>query len=484
MKQEKKTLQEMKEIEKKLGFTLRNFQEEKKRKILEERNTTQLVQDFEGELFYLITGIPELSSDEAETAKEIIEEIQKRESKVKREEIYKEVKNYCEREWIKLEEKQNQYIAGVIESIVFGFGAMDFLLKDNSIEEISVIGTKNNVFVFKKNFGWVKTNLFYLLEENVINLANKMSKTIGRRLTLQNPKLNSVLPSGERINAIIEPVALQPTITIRKFKENPFTPIELVENKTISSELMAFLWLALQTDTSIVIAGNTGSGKTTSMNALFSFVDKKERIIITEETPEIFLPHEHKIKLTTAENLGIEMQELIINTLRMRPDRVIVGEIREKKEAKAFIDTLLAGQGKASYATFHALSGKEFLTRMKNLGIEEMDLTAIDLILIQKRWNSIDLNKGIKREERHLIEASEIIETEGKIKLNVLFEFDFKKRKLKKKNESLRVKEKIKRCFNFSEKELKNTLKKRKKLIEKMKGQNLSLEKFFEKISE
>ncbi|PIN99016.1 MAG: hypothetical protein COT90_01500 [Candidatus Diapherotrites archaeon CG10_big_fil_rev_8_21_14_0_10_31_34] len=472
-----------KEIEEKIGFTLKAFPENKKRKLIEKRDETELIEDFDGELFYLITGIPELSLDEAETTKKIIEEIQKQE-KINKEEIQKFIKFYCEREWIKLEEKQNYFIKKVIESIVFGFGAMDFLLKDNSIEEISVIGKGKNVFVFKKNFGWIKTNLFYLIEENIVNLANKMSRTIGRRITLQNPKLNSVLPNGERINAITEPVSLTPTITIRKFNETPFTPIELIENKTFNSKLMAFLWLALQTDTSIVIAGNTGSGKTTSMNALFSFVDKKERIIVTEETPEISLPQEHVIKLNTAENLGIEMQELIINTLRMRPDRIIVGEIREKKEAKAFIDTLLAGQGKGSYATFHALSGKEFITRMKNLGLMEMDLSSIDLVLVQKRWNSINLEKGIKREERHVIEVSEIMNKEGKAELNILFEFDFTKKKLNKKNDSIRIKNKIKQCFGFNEKELEKELKKREKFLEKMKGKNISLKEFHEKTSE
>lgn len=469
------------EIEEKIGFTLKVFPEDKKRKLIEKRDETEVIEDFEGELFYLIIGIPEFSLEEAEITKKIIEGIQKQE-KIKRDEIQRFIDLHCEREWIKLEEKQNSYIKKVITSIVFGFGAMDFLLKDNSIEEISVIG-KGNVFVFKKNFGWMKTNLFYLIEENIVNLANKMSRTIGRRLTLQNPKLNSALPNGERINAITEPVSLSPTITIRKFKENPFTPVELIENKTFNSDLMAFLWLALQTDTSIIIAGNTGSGKTTSMNALFSFVDKKERIIVTEETPEISLPQEHVIKLNTAENLEIEMQELIVNTLRMRPDRIIVGEIREKKEAKAFIDTLLAGQGKGSYATFHALTGKEFITRMKNLGLMEMDLNAIDLVLVQKRWNSINLEKGIKREERHVIEASELLNEEGKTKLNTLFEFDFKKKKLAKKNSSVRIKNKIKQCFGLSEKELKKELKKRKFFLEKLQGKNISLKEFHEKTS-
>ena len=312
-----KSLDEIREIEKKLGYTIRLFPEKKKKRIIEKTDEIELIQDFEGELIYLINAVPEFSLQEAEITKGIIEEIQRKEKNIKKEEISAEIKEYCEKTWIKLEEKQEQYFRKAIESIVFGFGAMDFILKDPLIEEISVIGTKKNVFVFKKNFGWIKTNLFYFLDASIINLANKMSRTIGRRLTLQNPKLNSVLPNGERINAVIEPVSSSPTITIRKFKENPFTPIELIENKTFSSELMAFLWLAFQTDTSVLIAGNTGSGKTTSINALFSFVDKKERIIVTEETPEILWPQEHSIKMNTAENLGIGMLELIINSLKV-----------------------------------------------------------------------------------------------------------------------------------------------------------------------
>ena len=166
----------------------------------------------------------------------------------------------------------------------------------------------------------------------------------------------------------------------------------------------------------------------------------------------------------------------------MRPDMIIVGEIREKNEAKAFIDTLLAGQGKGSYATFHALTGKECITRMKNLGLMEMDIAAIDLILVQKRWNSVNLEKGIKREERHLIEASETVNEDGKTGLNTLFEFDFSRKKLLKKNPSIRVKNKIKQCFGFNEKEFRRELSKRKKVLEKMKGKNISLKELHEKI--
>jgi hypothetical protein len=123
------------------------------------------------------------------------------------------------------------------------------------------------------------------------------------------------------------------------------------------------------------------------------------------------------------------------------------------------------------------------MTRMKNLGLMEMDLHAIDLLLVQKRWDSINLERGIKKEERHLIEASEIINEKGKIKLNTLFEFDFEKKKLIRKNKSVRVKNKIKQCFGFSEKEYYKKLKERIKFLEKLKGKNLSLKELHEKTS-
>jgi Flp pilus assembly CpaF family ATPase len=117
----------------------------------------------------------------------------------------------------------------------------------------------------------------------------------------------------------------------------------------LDSQSLAFLWLALQSDCTLLICGNTGSGKTSTLNALFCFVPANERIVVVEETPEIRLPHEHQIRLASSLELGIDMHSLIVDSLRMRPDRIIVGEMRTASETKAFVDTLLAGQGKGSY---------------------------------------------------------------------------------------------------------------------------------------
>ena len=198
----------------------------------------------------------------------------------------------------------------------------------------------------------------------------------------------------------------------------------------------------MQADCSLVIAGNTGSGKTTSLNAIFSFVPLNERIVVIEETPELKIPHKHVVKLTVCKEKGIEMHHLIEDSLRMRPDRIIVSEIRSAEETRAFINTLLAGQGKGSYATFHANSAKEAVKRLEFLGIRSVDIASIDLLLIQRRWPRA-INKRIF-EERRIIEVAELSE---KAKLRMLYRFDYKKNRLIKTNKSRRIAEKIERTF-------------------------------------
>jgi len=275
----------------------------------------------------------------------------------------------------------------------------------------------------------------------------------------------------------MEPIAFTgPNATIRKFRAKPFTPQDLVRQGTVSAEALAFLWMLMETDFSLLIGGNTGSGKTSTLNALFEFVPKDERIIVVEETPEINLPHRHLVKLNVVDNLGIGMKELIVDTLRMRPDRIVVGEIRNPEEVSAFVDTLLAGQGKGSYATFHAQSGSEALTRLKKLGVLEMDLASIDLILVQKRWNSIDLASNARTEVRRVIELSEVVMQQGRAGLNTLFEFDYAGKTLQKKNESTRLREKLCRTFGLSEAALGEELARRERLLLETADKNAAVE--------
>lgn len=461
-----KSLEEVQKIEELLDFVVFELKEKEIARKLKQRNNYEIVELKNSEKMLLLTQ-SELELEEAQIVSGFLSMLRKKTETIEKHEIAGEFGNFLNEKLIELEEKQFNELLELIQQNLNGFGIISELLSSQEIEEIALIGLgkEKPLKVFEKDFGWINVNAYFCRENCVKDLINKMSRGIGRRITLQNPKLNAVLPSGERLNACLEPVSFSgPTFTIRKFKESPFTPIDLIKNSTISLEASGFLWMAMQADANILIAGNTGSGKTTLLNALFSFVPKNERIIVVEETPEINLPHKHTIKLNVVENLEIGMHELITNTLRMRPDRIIVGEIRTKEEVKAFVDTMLAGQGKASYASFHALNAKECITRLKNCGINEMDISAIDLIIVQKRWSRI----GKELLERKIIEMAEPLLGEKGIELNYLYEFDFEKNKLLKKNDSKKFAPKFLQSFGLKENKIKKELKKRANFLKKI----------------
>ncbi len=376
-----------------------------------------------------------------------------------------------------LDAEQKKYLFNLINFEINYFGPLTPLIQDkDKIEEIAIIGlgTNSPIYVYIANVGWTKANFYFNDEEYVKELINKMSRSVGRQISLNNPLLNASLPNGSRLNAIISPISNKdPIITLRKFKFNPLTPIDLINYNTFSKDVATFLWLAMQTDSNILIAGNTGSGKTTTLNAIFSFVQQNERIIICEETPEVNIPHEHKIRLKIDEKKGINMNELIISTLRMRPDRLIVGEIRTKEEINSFIDTMLAGQGKGSYATFHALSTKDCLERLKKLGALEQDISAIDLIIMQRRWNTIDIQTNSQKELRKIIEISEIIDNQ----IVPIYQYDFSNNEWLNLNKSIRLKNKIEITYK---RDFDKIFKIYRKRLEELSTKMLKIEDFFQ----
>jgi len=398
---------------------------------------------------YVLREFPEIDENEKAVIADVIEAFRKSERRPSRQNIKNCLRQHCIDNIVALEKGQKKRMLHILEHAIFGFGPLDELLADGLIEEIALIGIEKPVYVFQKGEGWRETNLFFESERAVCNLVNRLSQDIGRRLSFQSPSINAVLPNGSRLHAAIKPVAFSgPCFTIRKFSKELFTPVQLAKIGTVSAEALAFIWMALESGCSLVVAGNTGSGKTTTLNALFSFVPGNERIVVVEETPEISLPHRHIVKLNVVEEQKVGMQKLIISTLRMRPDRVVVGEVRDATEMKAFVDTLLAGQGKGSYATFHSQSSEEFVKRAITFGISPEDLSTIDLVIVQRRWDRVC--NGKRLEQRHVTEISELLEGKKGLYCNRLFEFEFGGQKLNKVGKSRRVAEKIEKCFSLS----------------------------------
>ncbi len=416
--------------------------------------------------------IREIGYDEALLISKVLEEFRDSSDDYDERTIGEIIDSYCARNDIILSKEEKEFINGQVRKEVLGYSVLDDFVGKSCLEEIAVLNENSPVYVYHKSFGWLESDIQIENGKKIVDLINKMSRGLGRRVTLQRPKLNADIKLG-RIHAAISPISSGATLTIRKFNKEPFTPYDLISNKTVTSEALAFLWLAVQCDFNMLICGNTGSGKTSTLNTLFSFVPKNERIIVIEETPEIVLPHKHQVKLVVNEDLKIKFEELITDTLRMRPDRIIVGEVRSAEESKALINTMLAGQGKGSFSTFHAQNGRECLTRLKSLGVSEADLCSLDIIVVQRRWTRY---RNGPEDVRRIIEIDAV--RKDSLDIVKLFEYDQKKDRLKRKD--IYGTEPFKKiCFNFSfgKKKFERELKERMKLLE---SRPASFEDFFQ----
>ena len=418
----------------------------------------------------LLVDAPELCDKEKKFFQKALEEMRHVGKAIKtKADVYFFLKEYCIENMVLLNKAQREKILILLEWESIGESILTPLLADPDFEEIVINGPKKPIMVYHQTFGWLTTNVTLENEDKIRTIINKMASSLGRQLSYHSPMINAVLKDGSRLNASMNPVAFSGiNATIRKFKENPFTPADLASIGTISKEAMAFLWMAMQTSSSILICGNTGSGKTTTLNALFCFLPKHERIVVAEETPELLLPQNHTIKLNTAEQMKITLGTLIENTFRMRPDRVIVGEIRTKDEAAAFINTMRAGQAKGSYATFHAESASEAIQRLISFGIEEKTLASLDLIVVQKRISLID--GSVRKEERRVTQICEIEKENNNTCAKKIFEYDYKTKTLIKVGEPKRMLEKMCRTFGCSKKKVEKLTLDKEILLEKLKG--------------
>ena len=329
---------------------------------------------------------------------------------------------------IEVDEEQRRYLADAAVSHIAGFAPLDGMLSDAQVEEIAVAGLNKPVRVYIRKKGWKNSNAIFCSNEHLVHTINKMARVLGRRITSQSPRINALLPAGHRLHASIPPLS-QGELTIRLHAQSAWSVYDIMQAKTTSAQALAFLWMAFQSDSSVLVAGNTASGKTTLLNTLFSFVPASERIVLIEETPEIRLLHEHVVGMVCNEDLGISMPELVRDSLRMRPDRVIAGEIRGRQEVEAFVETLLSGQARGSYATFHAQSAGEALRRLCNLGAQAQDAKSLDYIIVQRRLARYDEKKKKQNEIRKMTGIYQVqkeLSADGQAQTIPVFEYDEK----------------------------------------------------------
>lgn len=289
------------------------------------------------------------------------------------------------------EETTNMLVNYIIQENL-GLGKIEILLRDSFLEEIVINNHQEPVWVYHKKHGWLITNIKLVTESKIRHYATMIGRDVGKEITTLNPLMDAHLTTGDRVNATLNPISSKGnTITIRKFSADPWTITKFIRDKTISVEAAAFIWLAIQNELSILVAGGTGSGKTSMLNVISNFFPSNQRIISIEDTRELVLPSNlHWVPLETRlpnpEGKGeITMLDLLVNSLRMRPDRILVGEIRRQREAQVLLEAMHTGH--SVYATIHANNADEVIVRLTNppIDIPKPMISSLSLILVQSR---------------------------------------------------------------------------------------------------
>ena len=368
---------------------------------------------------------------------------------------------HIEKDMPTLNTQERNIILGTLLHQSFGLGEIEILLKDNNLEEIVINNSKDPLWVYHIKLGWLKTNVFLDSENQIYNYAASIGRRVGTQITNLNPLMDAYLPTGDRTNATLFPISSSGnTLTIRKFARRPWTITDFMELKTISSEAAAFLWLAIQFELNILIAGGTASGKTSLLNSLTCFIPPNHRIISIEDTREIQLPkYFHWIPLTTRppnpEGKGeVTMLDLMINALRMRPDRVIVGEMRRTKEAEVLFEAIHTGH--SVYSTVHANTAEETYRRLVNppIGIPPSMLSGLQLIAVMHRDRRVNIRRVLQIAE---LSPSTSIEKTS-IELNTIFRWIASKDNIIKFSKSYRVINDIKLYTGMSDNDIKKDL--------------------------
>jgi len=336
--------------------------------------------------------------------------------------VYRIVRNFVNKTALVKHEKE------VTDSIVrnlAGLGKLSYLLDDDELEEIMVNAPKQPIYVFDRKYGICKTLLVFEDEKEMMSIIERIARFVDKKVTRQYPILDARLPDGSRINSTIPPASPRgPTITIRKFRKKPYSIVDIVKNNTLNSELAAFLWMCTEgmqvSPKNMLFAGGTGSGKTTTLNALTAFIPQHERIVTIEDTLELNM-HEREDWVQLESRPGIfenplSTSDLLKNAIRMRPDRIMVGEVRGEEAEMMFVAMDIGHEGVMS--TIHANSARETILRLQSrpMSVPTALFSLLDLIVMQHRMH-VPTAGLIRR----VTQVAEVSVMDDRVLLNDLF---------------------------------------------------------------
>ena len=445
----------------------------------------QIVRDKEHELPVYVVKKPELSPEEraiVDNPKDLMGDYLSvinrleifRTSTEKEEFLSRYIKSHVKDKRISFH-NLNRIVSMIMDKIFFGYGRLGPLMRDDNLEEIMINGFEVPVFVIHRKHGMCLTNIRYENHEDITELIGWLAKNAGREIDEKNPLLDGHMPDGSRANVVISPASPKgPVITIRRFRRTPFTILDLIQMKSISSELAAFLWVCVEGfgihPCNVLIAGGSGSGKTTFLNALTMFIPHYERVITIEDTLELnfdFLKNWVALEANPSlikRTSEVDMQVLVENSLRMRPDRVIVGEVRGKEAETLFVAMDIGLNG--SMGTIHSNNAKETTIRLTsepmNLPIRMFPL--LDLIVVMNRH--YDKEMGLIR---RVTEVGEVAGLEGDVvQIGHIYKWNAKTDDISRTEYPILLTEKIGRQCRLTKKQVNMEVLKRKLVLEAM----------------
>ncbi len=381
---------------------------------------------------------------------------------------------------ILIDEQLKNKIVYFLEKQYLGLHKLEVLMRDPNIEDISCDGSGVPIFLYHRRFGSLKGSIQFDNEDELSAFVIKLAQKCGKHISIAEPMLDATMPDGSRIQMTLstEVTTKGSTFTIRKFKEDPFSPPDLIEFNTMSSEMIAYMWMAVENGINALIAGGTAAGKTSTLNALSLFIPRESKIVSIEETREINLPHPNWIPGVSRSGFGevvgnkiigeIDLYDLMKAALRQRPEYILVGEIRGRE---AYVLFQAMSTGHTTYSTVHADSAQSLIHRLegKPINIPRIMLQALDIVCIQVI--SRIKNKRARR-VKQIIEIIDIDPSTKEILTNEVFRWDPVEDKFIYSGKSY-ILERIRAEKDKSREEMTNEIKNRAKLLEWMNKNNI-----------
>ncbi len=379
----------------------------------------------------------------------------------------------------KLDATTCDVLSGILLHRAFGLGKLELVMADDFLEEVVVNGSALPLGVYHRQYGWLQSNVFLSSEEEIYNYSSQIGRKIGRQITTLEPIMDAHLLTGDRVNATLFPISSKGnTITIRKFARNPWTITNFIDPKhnTLSSGIAAFLWLAMQYELNVLVAGGTASGKTSILNSICALIPPTQRLLSIEDTRELAFPaylEWNWVPLTTRnpnpDGKGeVDMLDLMVSALRMRPDRVILGEMRKKREAEVLFEAMHTGH--SVYATMHAETIEQVYRRLVEppMEIPASELDALHIAITQFR----DRRTG----RRRTYEVAELMPSgyRDKAHFNTLFRWSPRTDKFDVQNKSSRIFQELNVHTGMTEREITQDLRSKKAVLEWMLANSLS----------